>query len=152
MGERNMRTLGFAGTVAALALMGGVALAAGHAGAKPTGREVKLCHQTVTGALRTIEQGKPCRPDERMVVLNRRGRRGAPGRAGRNGPRGAKGPKGATGASGPQGLQGTSGPAGPTGGEGVTGATGGAGVTELTVTGTPAIPASALLGWRATLP
>lgn len=95
------------------------------------------CYNAV-GALRVLDEGEQCNPNETALSWSQEGPRGPAGPAGAQGEAGATGPAGAdgeTGATGPQGSKGDTGDTGatgPAGPKGDTGATGPQGLIGAT--------------------
>lgn len=117
--------------VSAVVLAGGASGASNQSrGSIPNARGVFSGCYDRPGSLRLVPANVGCRPDEKRVTWNRRGRRGPTGSAGPRGspgpqgPQGAQGPTGAQGDRGAQGPVGAAGPAGPQGPPGADGATG----------------------------
>jgi hypothetical protein len=134
--DRRLRIWAVA-AVTALALVGGVAVAAG--GHEETHGVIRACVNPA-GKLRLIAEGATCRARERAIAWNVRGPAGpagpqgpagppgpagTPGTTGAQGPAGAQGPPGPRGAAGPQGPKGDTGPQGPQGPRGERGPAGG---------------------------
>jgi hypothetical protein len=111
------------GLAAALALVGGAAVATGAIPNSGTG-EVHLCFQKGAaesdrgGAeVRVIddETNDRCKKGDRKLSINQEGPEGPQGPTGPQGPQGEQGPQGQVGPTGPQGAQGEQGPPGPPG-------------------------------------
>jgi collagen triple helix repeat protein len=127
-------------TVAAMALVGGIAYASTTTG----DGTITACAKSTSGDLR-LAGPDGCNPSEQPVTWNMTGPAGPKGDAGPAGPAGPvgpAGPKGHTGADGPQGPKGDTGltgpagpagPAGPMGPAGPRGATAPSGTSEADV-------------------
>jgi hypothetical protein len=82
---------------------------------------------TSKGALRVVDAGTACRPNESAILWNEQGPQGETGPAGPQGDAGPAGATGETGPAGPAGAKGDAGDTGPAGPAGPAGATGPAG-------------------------
>jgi hypothetical protein len=85
------------------------------------------CYQAVSGELRLVQPGSPCRVTELTVQWSQQGPRGETGPQGERGPQGPAGPQGERGLQGVQGLQGAKGDKGDKGDMGAAGPQGPAG-------------------------
>jgi hypothetical protein len=115
--------------VAALALAGGVALAAG--GIPGPGGVISACFNKTNGNLRVVASLSECRNSELPLQFNQVGQQGPvgpQGPTGLTGPQGLRGFTGAQGAQGIQGIQGIQGAVGPQGSQGIQGVPGLAGL------------------------
>jgi hypothetical protein len=99
-------------TIAAVLLMGGIAIAA----IPSADGTIHACRKTSNGTIRIIdvEAGQQCQTGEVLLTWNQRGATGPQGPAGPTGPQGPAGPPGPQGPEGPQGPAGPQGPPGPT--------------------------------------
>ncbi len=77
-----------------------------------------------SGAVRIVDPGDTCKPNESALSWNHKGEPGPPGPQGEPGPSGPQGEPGPTGATGPQGPKGDTGATGSDGPQGATGPAG----------------------------
>src|SRR5690242_2525724 len=121
---RLRRTVAARGTVVAVVALGALLLAGGvaYATGPDSNGVIHACSAKTSngvsppGALRVIDPGQSCNPNENPLNWTQNGR-GPTGAAGPKGPSGSRGPtgpygKGATGPAGPKGATGAAGPAG----------------------------------------
>jgi hypothetical protein len=103
------------GTVALAAVIL-LAVAGGFVYAQIPGGDgvIRACYKKSGGALR-VEANKSCKPGERRLTWNKKGRQGDVGPPGPQGPVGPPGPMGERGPEGPAGRDGDRGPTGPQG-------------------------------------
>ena len=104
-------------------LIGGTTIAVAQIGSNGT---INGCYQRLSGQLRVVDSGEPCRNGELAISWSAVGGAGAQGATGATG---ATGAGGATGANGLDGATGATGPVGPGGANGSNGADGQTGAT-----------------------
>ena len=111
---RSRLAAGVAGTMVALTVVGGMAVAT-----IPDANDViHACYKSSNGDLRAVDSAADCKNSETHLTWNQKGPEGPQGPIGPPGPQGPEGPQGDPGPQGPEGPQGDPGPPGPSvGGE-----------------------------------